>query len=201
MRCGSTGGERGTIPGGEEEDERAGPGAAGAERGAAAEASAEDGGHRLAHEQQRECGAAHGRGLVRAVGAVGPLLARVRLQPRLRVPWGTAGRGAAAASGIIDKMDTEASQSRAYRGAALLGADGEAEGDEVDEEDGGQHRGGAGHGGSVSGKAERLWVCPCWSPGFRMRERVLSRARERKESWHRCHKNYMAWSMIFFCHV
>jgi hypothetical protein len=44
-------------------------------------------------------------------------------------------------------MDIEASQSRAYRGAALLGADGEAEGDEVDEEDGGQHRGRAGHGG------------------------------------------------------
>jgi len=33
-----------------------------------------------------------------------------------------------------------------YRGAALHGADGEAEGGEVDEQDGGQHRGGAGHG-------------------------------------------------------
>lgn len=33
-----------------------------------------------------------------------------------------------------------------YRGAALHGADGEAEGDEVDKQDGGQHRGGAGHG-------------------------------------------------------
>ena len=32
-----------------------------------------------------------------------------------------------------------------YRGAALHGADGEAEGDEVDEQDGGQHLGGAGH--------------------------------------------------------
>jgi hypothetical protein len=33
-----------------------------------------------------------------------------------------------------------------YRWAALHGADGEAEGGEVDEQDGSQHRGGAGHG-------------------------------------------------------
>ena len=32
-----------------------------------------------------------------------------------------------------------------YRGPALHGADGEAEGDEVDEQDGCQHLGGAGH--------------------------------------------------------
>jgi hypothetical protein len=43
-----------------------------------------------------------------------------------------------------------------YRGAALLGADGEAEGDEVDEQDGGQHRVGAGHGWG--------WLAPQSSP-------------------------------------
>lgn len=53
-----------------------------------------------------------------------------------------------------------------YRGAALHGADGEAEGDEVDEQDGGQHRGGAGHGvwsaarGQRRRRGKRLLVGP-----------------------------------------
>lgn len=83
-RLGSAG-EESVVPGGEEEDERAGPGAAGPQRGGpAAEAAAGDGGHRLPHEQQRERGATQRRGGVGAVHAVGPLLPRVRLQPRLR---------------------------------------------------------------------------------------------------------------------
>jgi hypothetical protein len=36
----------------------------------------------------------------------------------------------------------------------LLGANGEAEGDEVNKEDGGQHRGGAGHGGRSVAQSE-----------------------------------------------
>jgi len=71
------GGEVVVVPGGEEEDERAGP-------GAAAEAPAGERGHRLAHEQQRERDAAQRRGRVRAVRAVCKLLPLVRLQPRLR---------------------------------------------------------------------------------------------------------------------
>ena len=78
------GGEVVVVPGGEEEDERAGPGAAGPQRGAAAEAPAGERGHRLAHEQQRERDAAQRRGRVRAVRAVCKLLPLVRLQPRLR---------------------------------------------------------------------------------------------------------------------
>lgn len=46
-------------------------------------------------------------------------------------------------------------ETAAYRGAALLGADGEAEGDDVDDEDGDQHRGGAGHVGPVGGSVQR----------------------------------------------
>lgn len=71
------------VPGGEEEDESAGARAAGAERGAAAEAAAGDGGHRLADEQQRQRGGAQPGRRVGAVHAVGPLLPRVRLHPRL----------------------------------------------------------------------------------------------------------------------
>ena len=62
------------VPGGEEEDERAGLGAAGPQRRPAAEAGAGDGGHRLSHEQQRERGATQRRGGIGAVHAVGPLL-------------------------------------------------------------------------------------------------------------------------------
>lgn len=59
-----------------------------------------------------------------------------------------------------------------YRGAAQHGADGEAEGDEVDDQGGGQHRGGAGHGELVIGGAAvsgdgpaRLLVGPGISDG------------------------------------
>lgn len=72
------------VPGGEEEDERAGPGAAGPQRSSAAEAPAGERGHRLAHEQQRERDGAQPRRRVQVVHAVCPLLPLVRLQPRLR---------------------------------------------------------------------------------------------------------------------
>ena len=148
-------GSIGYQPGGEEEHEGAAAGAAGAERGAAAEAAAGDGGHHLAHEQQGERGAAHPRGRVRVVHAVGPLAPRVRLQARLR-------HKAASAQPRWAEIELRErggiAQIGTYRGAALLGADGEAECDEVDEHDGGQHRVGAGHGGvgSLAPQAHRL---------------------------------------------
>ena len=64
-----------------------------------------------------------------------------------------------------------------YRGAALHGADGEAEGGEVNEQDGGQHRGGAGHGVRSArwrrGQRKR-WGKGFWLvPGFQMCEARL----------------------------
>jgi hypothetical protein len=134
------------VPGGDEEDERAGPGAAGPQHGPAAEAATGGGGHRLSHEHQRERGAAQRRGGVRAVHAVGPLLPLVRLQPRLWNRDGKQGeewwrRPRQRTGERKSRQGRKTAAVGMYRGAALHRADGEAEGDEVDEQDGGQHLG------------------------------------------------------------